>query len=235
MKRDSTKWGWKIHCGSILVVDDDPGVRALIVSVLDAAGHAVREASSATEALAAASEEAPVLALLDVCLPRVGGYSLLRDLRNLVDPELPVIFISGERTDPLDSASGLFLGADDYIVKPFHPEELRARVERLLPRVAAPATPEPRGVETDLTPREYEVLVLLAYGLDQDAIADELVISDKTVETHIQRILSKLDVHSRAQAVAAAHCEGLVRPEGRAFRGRERPRHVELGGKSAAA
>jgi DNA-binding response OmpR family regulator len=77
-----------------------------------------------------------------VLRPGRGGYSLLRDLRDLLGEELPVIFISGERTDPLDSASGLFLGADDYVLKPFHPEELRARVQRLLPKeVVEPASP----------------------------------------------------------------------------------------------
>jgi DNA-binding NarL/FixJ family response regulator len=230
--------GREIHCGSILVVDDDPGVRALIASVLDAAGHRVKEASTGDEALVAASEESPALVLLDVCLPGLGGYSLLRDLRNLVGPELPVIFISGERTHPLDSASGLFLGADDYILKPFHPEELRARVERLLRRGPAEERNEPIAAATDLTPREHEVLVLLAQGLDQSEIAGELVISEKTVETHIQRVLSKLDVHSRAQAVAVAHCEGLVRPEARALRRPSRPRRSEnmaVGGASAAA
>jgi DNA-binding NarL/FixJ family response regulator len=211
-KRFTRVWGEKIHCGSILVVDDDPGMRALIASVLDAAGRAVREASTAKEALAAAREERPALVLLDVCLPGLGGYTILRDLRRLLGEELPVVFISGERTDPLDSASGLFLGADDYIVKPFHPEELLARVGRLLARGTAKAEPdpEPLPVATELTPREHEVLALLASGLDQLQIAGELVISERTVETHIQRVLSKLDVHSRAQAVAVAHRDGLV-------------------------
>jgi DNA-binding NarL/FixJ family response regulator len=196
-----------MDCGPILVVDDDPDLRALVATVLDSTGCSVREAGTGKEALAAATEERPALVLLDVCLPGPGGYSLLRDLRDLLGEELPVVFISGERTDPLDSASGLFLGADDYVLKPFHPEELRARVQRLLPREAAEPTP---SVATELTEREHEVLTLLAHGRDQAEIAAELVISEKTVETHIQHILSKLDVHSRAQAVAVAHCDGLV-------------------------
>jgi DNA-binding NarL/FixJ family response regulator len=202
--------GGNIYCGSILVVDDDPGVRALIASVFETAGHGVREASTHEEALAAARAERPSLVVLDVCLPGLGGYSILRDLRSLLGDALPIIFVSGERTNPLDSASGLFLGADDYVVKPFHPEELLARVQRLLrsARFVPPTEPEARA--TDLTPREEEVLCLLASGLDQTEIAAQLVISEKTVETHIQRVLSKLDVHSRAQAVAVAHRDGLV-------------------------
>jgi DNA-binding NarL/FixJ family response regulator len=210
-----------MDCGPILVVDDDPDLRALVVSVLDSTGCTVREAGTGKEALAAAAEERPSLVLLDVCLPGPGGYSLLRDLRDLVGEELPVVFISGERTDPLDSASGLFLGADDYVLKPFHPEELRARVQRLLPKeVVEPASPA--SPATELTQREHEILTLLAHGLDQAQIAAELVISEKTVETHIQHVLSKLDVHSRAQAVAVAHCDCLVE--------RPRPRLVPAAG-----
>jgi len=199
-----------MDCGPILVVDDDPDLRALVVSVLDSTGCAVREAGTGKEALAAATEERPALVLLDVCLPGAGGYSLLRDLRDLLGEELPVVFISGERTEPLDSASGLFLGADDYVLKPFHPEELRARVQRLLPKDAAEPAPPAPSVLAELTQREHEILTLLAHGRDQAQIAAELFISEKTVETHIQHVLSKLGVHSRAQAVAVAHCDGLV-------------------------
>jgi two-component system nitrate/nitrite response regulator NarL len=210
-----------MDCGPILVVDDDPDLRALVAGVLDSTGCAVREAGTVEEALAAATEERPSLVLLDVCLPGRGGYSLLRDLRDLLGEELPVVFISGERTDPLDSASGLFLGADDYVLKPFHPEELRARVQRLLPREATEPTPSVSPVATELTEREHEVLTRLAHGRDQAEIAAELFISEKTVETHIQHVLSKLGVHSRAQAVAVAHCDGLVE--------RPRPRLVPAG------
>jgi DNA-binding NarL/FixJ family response regulator len=199
-----------MDCGPILVVDDDPDLRALVVSVLDSTGCTVREAGTGKEALAAAAEERPALVLLDVCLPGPGGYSLLRDLRDLLGEELPVVFISGERTDPLDSASGLFLGADDYVLKPFHPEELRARVQRLLPKDVVEPALQASPAATELTEREHEVLTLLAHGRDQAQIAAELFISEKTVETHIQRVLSKLNVHSRAQAVALAHCDGLV-------------------------
>jgi DNA-binding NarL/FixJ family response regulator len=199
----------KIHCGSILLVDDDPDVRALVASVLEAAGHTVQEAATGSEALAAARAERPALVLLDVCLPGPGGYSILRDLRALLGEQLPIIFLSGERTHPLDSASGLFLGADDYILKPFHPEELLARVQRLLPRPVLEVRSQ-LGQAAELTPREQEVLTLLAWGLNQPEIAGRLVISEKTVETHIQNVLSKLGVHSRAQAVAVAHRDGLV-------------------------
>jgi DNA-binding NarL/FixJ family response regulator len=206
-------------------------MRTLIATVLDAVGHSVREASTGEEALAEASTNRPALVVLDVCLPALGGYSVLRDLRRILGDQLPIIFISGERTDALDSASGLLLGADDYILKPFHPDELLARVQRLLPKTGAPATTAPSPAPYELTPREHEVLDLLALGLDQNQIAAELFISEKTVETHIQHILEKLDVRSRAQAVATAHREGLVGSSGRSA-GQpitsRRGRHVEV-------
>jgi DNA-binding NarL/FixJ family response regulator len=121
---------------------------------------------------------------------------------------LPVLLVSAVRIEAFDRAAGLLIGADDYMVKPLDPDELIARVRRHL-------APRPRGAEADtgvelLTPREHEVLQLLADGLDQREIAQRLVISPKTVATHIQHVLAKLGVHSRAQAVAAAHRHGLI-------------------------
>lgn len=110
---------------------------------------------------------------------------------------------------------GLLLGADDYIVKPFDPDEFIARVKRFTARslseedAAAGAQPSGSALPFGLTRREFEVLARLVEGRDQEEIADMLVISSKTVATHIQRILSKLGVHSRAQAVAVAARERL--------------------------
>ena len=193
----------------ILVVDDVASFRELVSTLLVQAGHEVREATSAQEALELVAEERPALVLLDVVLPEVSGYELCRTLRERFGETLPIIFVSGTRVDPLDSVVGLLVGADDYILKPFVPEELIARVRRALTRSAE--LNRKNGASTNgLTPREREVLSLLAQGLTQNEIAERLVISPKTVATHIQRILGKLDVHSRAQAVARAHKLGLV-------------------------
>jgi DNA-binding NarL/FixJ family response regulator len=192
------------HSGPILVVDDDSGARDLASDLLDRAGYPTTQAATGEEALAAAQAERPSLVLLDVHLPGVSGYEVLYSLRERFGDGLPVVFVSGERTESFDRVAGLQLGADDYLVKPFAPDELIARLRRLLASGAKDDNGRPR-----LTARENEVLRLLASGLAQAEIAKELVISSKTVASHIERILAKLGVHSRAQAVAVAHRTGL--------------------------
>ena len=116
------------------------------------------------------------------------------------------ILVSAQRTDVVDRVAGLLVGADDYLGKPFETDELLARARRFL-RTAQPRAPR-GGRLGRLTPRETEVLELLLDGLTVKEIASRLVISPKTAATHLQRILGKLDVHSRAQAVAVVLGEG---------------------------
>lgn len=200
--------------GTILVVEDDDACRELIVELLGRLDCTVGEAASGQEALAAARANRPALVLLDVGIPGISGYEVCHQLRERFGHTLPVIFISGSRVETQDRIAGLLIGADDYIVKPFDGDELIARVRRLLVRNSGEGHIERRrngsASTSSLTPREHEVLALLARGRNQMAIAAELVISPKTVATHIQRILSKLGVHSRAEAVALAHRERLV-------------------------
>lgn len=170
------------------------------------AGYETREAGSGEEALEAARREELALVVLDICLPGISGYEVCHALRQEFGERLPIILISGQRVESLDRVAGLLLGADDYLVKPFAPDELLIRARKIIGR-AVPAT---AGDGPRLTARELEVLRLLADGLAQDEIAERLVISTKTVATHIDHILSKLGVRSRAQAVALAFRDQLV-------------------------
>ena len=194
--------------GPILVVDDDEGFRAYLAELFENLGFRTEELATGAAVLPAALSDQPAAVVLDVELPDVNGYEVCRQLRDHYGDEIPIVFISGERIEALDRSAGLLLGADDYLTKPVDGGELIARIRRLVerhdPTDHAPAS---NGKLAQLTKREQEVLDLLAKGYQQDEIASRLVISPKTVATHIQRILAKLDVHSRAQAVAYAHRE----------------------------
>jgi two-component system nitrate/nitrite response regulator NarL len=163
-------------------------------------GYPTRRASDVREALYLIQREMPDVVVLDVHLPDISGYQLCRRLRDDYGDSIGIILLSGERKESLDRAAGLLLGADDYMVKPFVLDELLARVQRLAKR----SRPIARTVVAGLTRRELEILRLLACGLDHIEIARDLVITAKTVEKHIEHILLKLGVHSRAQAIALA-------------------------------
>ena len=186
--------------GRVLVVDDDPIVCELVATTLGEHGYPTRRASDVREALYLIQREMPDVVVLDVHLPDISGYQLCRRLRDDYGDSIGIILLSGERKESLDRAAGLLLGADDYMVKPFVLDELLARVQRLAKRTR----PIARTVVAGLTRRELEILRLLACGLDHIEIARDLVITAKTVEKHIEHILLKLGVHSRAQAVALA-------------------------------
>lgn len=190
----------------ILVVDDDSDVRVQLCETLERAGYRTSAAGSGEEALLATGEETPILVVLDVCLPGISGYEVCRELRQEFGDALPIVFVSGARTESYDRVAGLLVGGDEYLAKPVAPDELLIRIERLVRR-AAPVAPV---VAEKLTRRELDVLRLLAEGLDVLEIGGRLVISPKTVNTHIDHVLQKLGVHSRAQAVALAYRRDLV-------------------------
>ena len=205
-------------CGTILVVDHDDDARAAAVSVAVRLGYAARAAENADLVLERLGEEPPALAIVAVELPgHTSGLEVMRVLHETYGADLPVILVSAKRTAPLDRVTGLMLGADDYVAKPFDHGELQERIRRSLRRTRTHAVngdedrnggKEPVG-DVNLSPREREILALLSDGRSQSQIAAELVISSKTVATHIQHLLSKLGVHSRAQAVAMAYRLGL--------------------------
>jgi two-component system nitrate/nitrite response regulator NarL len=198
---------------TVLLVEDDEGLRGLMTSLLEEASYTTVQVGSGEDALQVTTQRRIDIALLDVELPGLSGYEVCRRLREQLGPSLPIMFVSGSRTEALDRVAGLLIGADDYLVKPFAPEELLARVRALLRRAQAGRPANGNGTGNGnggLTSRELQVLHLLAEGRSQSEIAKELVISPKTVGTHLERILGKLGVHSRAQAVAVAYREGLL-------------------------
>jgi DNA-binding NarL/FixJ family response regulator len=184
----------------VLVVDGDPKSRAALVKVLERAGYATQRARTGEEALDAADRRRPALVITETHLPEASGYEICSELRERYGEDLPIIFVSAARTEETDRVAGLLLGADDYLAKPIRFDHLLARVRRLVIQPTTVARP----VAARLTPREQEVLELLAQGLEQEEIANRLFVTPKTVAKHIERILGKLDVHSRAQAVALA-------------------------------
>jgi DNA-binding NarL/FixJ family response regulator len=200
-------------CGVVLLVEHDRRSRARTASILSSLKRRVVAVADAEAALEVIRDSRPCAVIADVELPGLNGLALLKQLVERFDGTVPVILMSAERTAPLDRAAGLLLGADDYLVKPVDAAELGARVARTLKRTTAPAALLPLGAGRELSPREQEILGYLAEGKTQQQIADELVLSPKTVGTHIQHVLSKLGVHSRAQAVAEAYRSHLVTPE----------------------
>ncbi len=196
-------------CGHVVIVDDDAPFQALLRSILDRAGFTSSAVVRGLEAIETVREEQPDVVVLDMCLPDVNGLEVCRELREEFGEELPIMFVSGDRVESFDRVAGLLMGADDYLPKPFDPDELVARVRRLARSRSWPGS-RVGSDDFGLTPRELEVLALLAKGDRAAEIASQLTISEKTVATHLQHVLGKLGVHSRAEAVACAYRERLI-------------------------
>jgi DNA-binding NarL/FixJ family response regulator len=187
--------------GLVVIADGDPASRAQLARILEAAGYEIVAVASGEDALEAVREANPSIVLLEIPLGGLSGYEVCRALRANASP-VPIVFVSGARTESYDRVAGLLVGADDYIVKPYAPDELLTRVRHLVRRSQTPPS-----ITRRLTSREREVLQLLVDGLRQDEIAERLFISRKTVGTHVANILRKLGVRSQAQAVAVAYRE----------------------------
>jgi DNA-binding NarL/FixJ family response regulator len=197
-------------------VDDDRRFREFVRHLLARVGLLSLQAETGEEALRLAASSRPDAVLLDVSLPDIDGFEVCRELRDRFGDALPVIFVSGERVESHDRTAGLLLGGDDYLVKPVEPDELVARLRRAVTRVQNGTVEIRNANAAALTEREVEVLGLLARGLDSGEIARKLVISPKTVSAHLQRVMAKLGVHSRAHAVARAYQARLLVPDGEA-------------------
>ena len=130
----------EIAVGTVLVVDDEDIVREVVCTYLEREGYSTLQASAGRAAVALIESEQPDLIVLDVMLPEIDGYSILAELRKRND--IPVILLTA-RTEETDRVLGLELGADDYVVKPFSPRELAARVRTVLRRAGRSEPPTP--------------------------------------------------------------------------------------------
>jgi len=204
----------------ILVVDDEPDITALVAYHLAKAGHRVSTAANGPDALKAAREERPDVIILDLMLPGVSGYDVLAELRRRDETrEVGVILLTSRREEP-DRIRGLSLGADDYLTKPFSPQELSLRVTALLRRLGAPAVSAGStlsagpvsvdrsahrvtidGRELTLTATEYKLLLTLIERRGRVQTRPQLLetvweaqpdIQTRTVDMHVQRLRSKL-------------------------------------------
>jgi two-component system phosphate regulon response regulator PhoB len=204
----------------ILVVDDEADIVALIVYHLAKAGYRVSTAATGLDALDAAMRERPALIVLDLMLPGLSGYEVLEQLRASEATKAVGVLMLTARVDEPDRVRGLALGADDYLTKPFSPQELVLRVGAILRRMTSPAA-EPadtlaigpihidrsehrvtvEGSAIDLTPTEYKLLLMLAERRGRVQARAHLLetvweaapdIQTRTVDMHVQRLRAKL-------------------------------------------
>ena len=200
---------------SILVVDDNP---KFLADALPMYGYDVTVANDGLEALKILMDKTFDLILLDVMMPNMDGWDTLKAIRNNKKTQyIPVIMITAVSEDQ-KVVSGLKIGADDYIVKPFILPNLLARVEAVLRRAKWQQEAQPKAEKTlnkdinidALTPKEKEVLALVAKGASNQEIADKLFVRDVTVKTHLNSIFKKLKVTNRTQAVLLAMQMNLI-------------------------
>ncbi|HEV8195780.1 MAG TPA: response regulator transcription factor [Gemmatimonadales bacterium] len=204
----------------ILVVDDEPDITALVAYHLARSGYRVSTAGNGQDALKAAREERPDIVVLDLMLPGVSGYEVLRELRQRRETADVGVILLTARREEADRVKGLTLGADDYLTKPFSPQELTLRVAALLRRLAAPAVAAGsalvegpltidrgahrvtlHGEEVPLTATEFKLLLTLAERRGRVQTRPQLLetvweaqpdIQTRTVDMHVQRLRSKL-------------------------------------------
>jgi two-component system phosphate regulon response regulator PhoB len=226
----------------ILVVDDEADITALVAYHLAKAGYRVSTATTGPDALRAAREERPDIVVLDLMLPGMSGYDVLAELRRRDETRDVGVILLTARRDQTDRIRGFTLGADDYIQKPFAPQELTLRVSALLRRLSSPAvaagstvTAGPvsidraahrvllAGRELQLTTTEYKLLLTLVERRGRVQTRPQLLetvweaqpdIQTRTVDMHVQRLRSKLGEHGKLVET--------VRGFGYRFRGGER-------------
>ena len=214
----------------VVIADDQQLVRAGFRKILEAEDdiRVLAEASNGLEAITAARRHQPDVVLMDIRMPDMDGLEATRQLLRS-DPALTRVLIL--TTFDLDEYvyQALHAGASGFLLKDSPPDQLlaatrivasgdallapsitRTVIQEFARRPARPRTP-PDGI-SELTAREHEVLTLLARGLSNSQIADQLFISDATVKTHVARVLMKLNLADRVHAVIFAYETGLIQP-----------------------
>lgn len=213
---------------TLLVADDDLGIRVAVGDYLEALGYAVTTAANGRLALDAIHRIHPHLLVLDISMPEMSGYELVRQVR--LEPMtrlLPVVFLT-DRNDTADRILGYQAGCDSYLAKPFELDELGAIVRNLLDRaqivtdwrqsspqsptssntivsaLTLAQSPKVSGEGLELTPREREVVSLLSQGLSNPQIGMKLHLSPRTVEKHVTSLFRKTDTTNRAELVGYA-------------------------------
>ncbi|MDB4881316.1 MAG: phoB [Gemmatimonadetes bacterium] len=227
----------------ILVVDDEPDIVALVAYHLAKNGYRVSTASSGTEALESARRDRPALVVLDLMLPGMSGYEVLEQLRaGDATRAVAVLMLTARREEP-DRIQGLSLGADDYLTKPFSPQELVLRVGAILRRVGAGGATsgdtlligaleidlaahqvKVQGVPIELTPTEFKLLQILAERRGRVQGRAHLLetvweaapdIQTRTVDMHVQRLRAKLGVAGDMIETVRGFGYRLRAPQGR--------------------
>ena len=215
----------------VLVVDDDTTLRLALTRYLEKRGFSVQNVGSGTEALELFEQDPPDLVVSDVMMPEMDGFEFCRRLRSSRSGQLvPFIFLSS-RGEVDARVQGHSIGADDYLIKPFEPKELLAKIESQLERsrrihseivrlmqrapVNTTSTAQPNANSVSalpLTPAEEKVFWEVVQGFTNKQIGDHLFVSPRTVQTHLSNILSKLDLENRSQLVRFAFERGYKPP-----------------------
>jgi DNA-binding NarL/FixJ family response regulator len=193
----------------LLLIDDDPNLILLVKDYLEFRGYEVITAENGQEALEVLQKETPDMIICDVMMPHMDGYSLVEHVRK--DPRtswIPVLFLSAKGQSQ-DRVKGLNTGADVYMVKPFEPEELVAQVESSLKQASRLIQRQDKGAEggpkiqvpfdVELTPTELRVVQFVARGMANREIAEELNVSQRTIESHVSNMLGKTGLHNRTE------------------------------------